>query len=95
MLDVMSIDSIEDPIETQDRVKYHCSVVAIAIGISASTSEQAIFTRRKVEEAPVVDNVPERAIQGVDHGECDVYCLENITSLNAVQAQSHVIQDGT
>lgn len=47
----------------------------------------------RITKTPVVVNIPEACVHGVDHSESDECCLVRTGFVDAIDAQRHVIDD--
>ena len=64
MLELATENSVEYPIEAEDRVDNHCEIVYPWTFIAQNVTEKGVFGVR-VEERPIHSDVPNGAVDGV------------------------------
>lgn len=70
MLDVFLKDEVEDPVEAEERVDKHGTIVPSGILESKVVAEEGVFGVG-VEERPIHDEIPKGGINGVDGSKDD------------------------
>lgn len=93
VLEVVYENGVENPVEPNDDVQDHCDVV------DPYTAEGEYFTQEFVfgiwvAQTPIHDQIPHRYVDSIQETERDECCLEASVSIDAVHAQSRVVQDG-
>lgn len=92
MLEIVDENGVENPVESNHNIQDHCNV------INPYATERQHFTEKFVlyiwvAQTPVHDQIPDGCIDSVQETESDERCLEASLSVNAVHAQSRVIED--
>lgn len=70
MLDIGSVDRIEDPVESQYRVENHCGVVIVMIFVTSHVSKPFLVCIG-LKERPIHKQVPDGDIDCVQY--CEGY----------------------
>jgi hypothetical protein len=92
MLELEVKNGIENPVEAQNRVDHYSKVVHPYFLIAQSLSEERMFGTR-ITETPVVVDVPETAVDGIDGGKRDEHGAISSGFVDAVDAECHVEED--
>ena len=86
-------NSIHHPVESQDWINAHGSVVPPHLFVSEFLPQEWVLGMR-VTETPVVVNVPEGGVGGIDDSEGDEGGFIGAGLVHAVDTEGHVVDDG-
>jgi len=90
VLDVGRVDGIEDPVEAQDGVEDHGEVVVVWVFVGADVAEEA-FAGVWLEEGPIHEEIPDRAINCIDGGEGREERQHAVVSVDPIQTQGNIV----
>ena len=93
MLKLKRYHSIENPVKPQDGIDDHCSVVHPHFLVAQRLSEEGMFGGW-VAETPVIVDVPEARIDGVNCCKGNEEGAVRGRLLDAIDAKGHVEDDG-
>jgi len=89
----MSIDGVEDPVETDDRIDHYGGIIPPSIFEAQCVSQERMFCVR-VHQTPVHDNIPDTNVNGVDGCPKDEQNPQFLTLVMTPQTQAHIVENG-
>jgi hypothetical protein len=92
VLELKRRDSVEDPIETENRVDYHRRIVHPNLLVSQLFAKEWVLCSW-VTKTPVVVDVPKTRVNGVDNSESDKHRTILTSLIDAIYAQRHIKDD--
>ncbi|KEQ86310.1 hypothetical protein M438DRAFT_269727, partial [Aureobasidium pullulans EXF-150] len=93
VLHVMSIDGVEDPIESNDGINHYGGIIPPSIFEAQCVSQERMFCVR-VHQTPVHDNIPDTNVNGVDGCPKDEQNPQFLTLVMTPQTQAHIVENG-
>lgn len=93
MLELQRVHDVQHPGEAEDGVDNHGCVVPPYLLVAEFLAQEGV-ARTRVAERPVVVNVPEGGVGGIDDSEGDEGGFIGAGLVHAVDTEGHVVDDG-